>query len=647
MIVRSKHKEVTLILGSEAYNFVDYLCDIPSDLLNRLDPLNYEVIGGAVGGAEQSHLNSVMIEPSTLTKPGISIVMLTHNAVHYTEMAITSIKKFTTCPYELIVIDNASTDRTQDWLLKQQLDCLIINKQNLGVAKGRNQGIKKATYDVVCFLDNDTEVMENWFAPILDGLKGDVVMVTKRGVRVLTLNPLQFAPPEHIGGKNYVDVGVGFCMAIRRPVFEMLGEFYDRFPYPKFWHEDLEFGLRLRAAGYKILMADIPIKHYEHKSIGEKVTDQESKEKVKGFDENARHISSLYTDRNVLTIYRNWMGYEASSSYDRYYRGIIPELRQQGFVSIRKPSIITGNKSFDLCKGFEMLYAGKRIVILHQENDRCPDSWKKELEAVDYIFPASEHVRKVCKDEEYAHKILSCSIGGIEDTVYNISVKPANYFPSVFKFLMVSATQPRKNTINLIKWYTEAFNKSHNTLLIIKDGDYGQSGATYKYIQERQKDPNCARIEYIFKQMTSEELAALYRAVAINGAYIHPHRAEALGLPILEAVACGCRVGTTDWGGPRYTTRTLKTVDHFDFEMQPSSFHNWIGEPFYVKGENPMWAEPLEKDVKHFMYKVFNHAYDQAAAKESSEQILTKYSYKNVSLNVSNVLHEIHDGRDA
>lgn len=617
MIVRSKkNPNITLVIGSSSYQFKNGLCDIPSELLGSLSN-DYEPI------------------ERVRKLKGISIVMLTYNALSYTKRAIKAIQENTKDLYELIIIDNASKDGTVEWLKSQNLNA-TFNKTNQGVAKGRNQGLKKAKYEIVCFLDNDTEVGPDWVDKIFTGLEDERVgIISKRGVKVLTLKPVQFAEPEMINGKLEADVGVGFCFACRRSLFEKIGDFYTKFPFPKFWHEDLEFGLRTKLAGFKVLIEDIPVIHHEHKSIGENIDNKKSLEMVKGFNENAAHVEELYRDDNVLTVYRDWAGYDASSSYDRYAQGLIPRLRDMGMIVIRRPSILTDCKSFDLCKGFEMKFNHKRIVILHQENNKCPKDWRVALEGVDLFFPASEHVSWACKDEPFSSKRLSSGIGGIESEVYNMEVKPLD-LDDDFKFLMVSATQPRKNTLNLIKWFRETFTAEDKVRLIIKDGDYGQSSRTLDYIHETKG----ARIEYIFQKLTKEELARLYRAVAINGAYIHPHRAEALGLPILEAIACGCRVGTTGWGGPLYTTSGLKTVTLFDYDLKRSTFHNNEQERFYT--EDPMWAEPREKDVKRFMKKIVKERYDGKEAKVSSELILKKYSYSNVAKKVFNILKSIN-----
>ena len=85
-----------------------------------------------------------------------SIVILTFNKISYTKKCIESIRKYTSKgSYEIIVVDNASTDGTISWLKEQSDIITIFNKDNLGFPKGCNQGIEIAQGSEVLLLNND------------------------------------------------------------------------------------------------------------------------------------------------------------------------------------------------------------------------------------------------------------------------------------------------------------------------------------------------------------------------------------------------------------------------------------------------------------------------------------------------------------
>ncbi len=578
-------------------------------------------------------------------KKKLSIVVLTHNAVKYTKKAVKSIQDNTVIPYELIIIDNCSTDGTQEYLEQLKADgvisTLILNEENRGVAGGRNQGVAEATGDIVVFLDNDVEVKSNWDLTISQHLDDPkVAIVGKMGVNVVTFRPLIFEKPTSYPAE--VDVVAGFCFAFRREMVEILGDQYEDFPNKKFWHEDLEFCTRAKFAGYKIIGdADIPLVHYEHKSAGDGVTN--IGEVYPGFYENADVIFKRYISKNQLIINQDWKGFDNRAAFERIIHNISTGLRQKGMIVVRKPSIRFSGRSFDQCKGMDFYYEGNRFVSLYQENDKPPAEWALGMAHVDVALAGSGHVMEACKNEDYADKLVNLNLASIDPKIFNFNVEPlADFYGDKFKFLFVGATQPRKNTENLIKWYCETYTSNDNVVLIIKDGGYGQVEKTKEYLQKYAR--NGPEIAHIVDDWSDRYLAQVYKTVGLNGCYISPHRAEGFGLPLIETLACGCRVGTTNWGGPKYILNkkdgTPKSgVTMFDYKLAPSSFHNHRGEPYYQSSESPMWAEPKESDVKRFMITIVDEPYNAKQMKFASQNIINSFSTETVVNNLYKYLH--------
>lgn len=580
-------------------------------------------------------------------KPSVkhSIIMLTYNALKYTKKAIEAVNQHSK-DYELIVIDNASTDGTQEYLESMRdrgsIHTLVLNKENAGVAGGRNQGIALSSGDIITFLDNDTEVGPGWQDTVLNEFDvEDVGIVGLKGQLVPFMRPIRFmSPTKDDNARAIVDVVPGFCFTFRRSLLGIIGKQWADFPNGKFWHEDLEFCIRAKMAGYKIITNEnISIKHYEHKSVGENISNEVMVDKVEGFFENAAYILSRMVSSNIAYFYREWAGFDNHASYDRVAYDLSEKLRDLGMVVIRRDTIHTNPPSFDLCKGFDIIFNGKRYIWLHQENDRPPENWRVAMSYVDYAFAASPHVLEVCKNEPYFDKLIDVSPDGVNGDIFNTRVKPlTDLHPDKFKFLMVGASQPRKNTQNLIKWYSETFTIKDPVVLIIKDVGYGHRKETEAFIEKiKRSNKNAPEIDYIYAEWSSEYLAKAYRAVALNGAYIHPHKAECFGLPHIEAAATGCRIGTTKWGGPKYTLKDLPTVTYFPYEMAPSTFHNHAGEPYYKSGEDPQWAEPDESYVKKFMLDMVKEKYNVREANLASKEILKRYHYADVSKRIFNV----------
>ncbi len=74
-----------------------------------------------------------------------SIVIVTHNQLEYTRQCLDSVRRLTDEPYELIVVDNGSTDGTVEYLRAMPGVRLIVNDGNRGFPAAANQGIAAAT----------------------------------------------------------------------------------------------------------------------------------------------------------------------------------------------------------------------------------------------------------------------------------------------------------------------------------------------------------------------------------------------------------------------------------------------------------------------------------------------------------------------
>ena len=87
--------------------------------------------------------------------PKISIIIPLYNQKRYVKQAIDSILKQTYNDFEIIVVEDGSTDNPDGILRKYQNEIKVIKKRNGGLATARNVGIKESTGDYLQFLDAD------------------------------------------------------------------------------------------------------------------------------------------------------------------------------------------------------------------------------------------------------------------------------------------------------------------------------------------------------------------------------------------------------------------------------------------------------------------------------------------------------------
>jgi GT2 family glycosyltransferase len=99
----------------------------------------------------------------------ISVVIPNFNGKQYLDRCLSALIMQTYRDFEVIVVDNCSTDRSTEYLSENFPWAKIIrNKENLGFAGGTNVGIKEAKGDYILTLNNDTWIGKNFVANILE-----------------------------------------------------------------------------------------------------------------------------------------------------------------------------------------------------------------------------------------------------------------------------------------------------------------------------------------------------------------------------------------------------------------------------------------------------------------------------------------------
>lgn len=99
----------------------------------------------------------------------ISIITAVHNQLEMNKLFVEKLQQYTATPYELIVIDNASTDGSGAFF-KSIGATVITNKLNYAYGYSQNQGISMAKGNVFAFLNNDIIVCPNWDKMLLESM---------------------------------------------------------------------------------------------------------------------------------------------------------------------------------------------------------------------------------------------------------------------------------------------------------------------------------------------------------------------------------------------------------------------------------------------------------------------------------------------
>jgi len=224
-------------------------------------------------------------EDETHTRSGaslISMVLVTFNALAFTQQCISSIRFLTDEDYEIICVDNGSTDGTIEYLRSCPDVTLIENSENRGFPAAANQGVLASRGRYVLFLNNDVLVTTGWLTRMLDAFRADPKIGLVGPCSNYVSGPQQVEPAYHdlacldgwaweFGKQNHdlrqeVDRLVGFCLLVRREVLDEIGLFDERFGIGSF--EDDDLCRRATAAGWRAVIArDSYIHHFGHQSF--------------------------------------------------------------------------------------------------------------------------------------------------------------------------------------------------------------------------------------------------------------------------------------------------------------------------------------------------------------------------------------------
>jgi len=192
----------------------------------------------------------------------ISVIIPTYNRIGLLKRAIDSVLNQSIKAYDIIVVDDGSTDGTSDMVQQKYKSIKLIQQKNSGVSAARNNGIKNAQGDWIALLDSDDEwkknKLEEQVNQLTDNPKYDFCHTNeiwiRNGIRVN-----QKKRHKKYGGFIF-DKCLDICrispssVLFNKNIFNHVGWFDDKLPVC----EDYDLWLRI-TANFEILFIDKPL----------------------------------------------------------------------------------------------------------------------------------------------------------------------------------------------------------------------------------------------------------------------------------------------------------------------------------------------------------------------------------------------------
>lgn len=216
----------------------------------------------------------------------VLIVILNYNGIHLLKKHLSSVTKTEYSNFDIVVVDNGSTDQSVEYLEKNFPNIKIVKSEtNLGFGKGNNLGVSKyPEYDAYVLLNNDVSVQSNWLSELVKvaqsdksiGAVGPKILYSKQKDGKDIINSAGMKVDSHlmaydryegeIDGKEFntteeVDCLTGGALLVKKEVFEKIKGFN---PKMFLYYEDVDLCLRIKDAGYKLYYCGSSVVYHDH-----------------------------------------------------------------------------------------------------------------------------------------------------------------------------------------------------------------------------------------------------------------------------------------------------------------------------------------------------------------------------------------------
>jgi GT2 family glycosyltransferase/glycosyltransferase involved in cell wall biosynthesis len=223
----------------------------------------------------------------TSQTPKVSIIIPVYDGVWITSRCLRALQRNKdVVPFEIIVVDDASTDKTNELLQNLRGIRVIRNKSNLGYLKSTNLGASHARGQFIALLNNDTEPISGWLDELVDLMENDSSIAIAGSTLIFGNGKLQESGGQIFSNANAWNLGRGsdpgkaefrfvrevdYCSAasvlIRSDFWGKMNGYDER--YIPAYCEDSDIALSAWANGYRVVVCPTSwVIHHEGSSHG-------------------------------------------------------------------------------------------------------------------------------------------------------------------------------------------------------------------------------------------------------------------------------------------------------------------------------------------------------------------------------------------
>ncbi len=586
-------------------------------------------------------------------RPPVTIVVLCWNGLAYTRRCLKDLRANTIHPaFQIIVVDNGSTDGTVEYLETQDSIHLIRNIVNLGFAKANNIGIRSAAPDSdIVLLNNDTEISQtDWLTRMQDSAYQEE-SVGPVGCRLIRPNgvlqhagaymPLETFWGQQIGGGEQdinqfndardVESVVFACVYLKRAVLDKVGLLDEEYFC---YFEDTDYCARAAALGFKTrCCGSVTLVHHEN------VSTRINNVSHRGLFQEAQQVFRNRWEKQLKqTRYSRRVGWHSALNFPTGYSissgAFVSELDKQGvqvsykylygrgtvfplpepvdaasptLQAIRNRKLIGDVPQVVYGQGdmFHANFGSYKVGFTMLETDRIPAEWVRQANAMDEVWVPSTFNAGTFRASGVTKPIHVIPLG-VDPDYFNPKIA-SHPLSGVYTFLSIFEWGERKAPEILLRAFNEEFRASDPVILIAKTLNVDPGVDIERQIANLGLDPNGGRIHFSLNQLIpTYQLGVLYRSA---DCFVLTTRGEGWGMPVIEAMACGLPVIATDWSA------------HCDFMNEANAYPLPVDALVPAQAKCPYyagfrWAEPSYSHLRRLMRHVFEHQSEARAKGE-------------------------------